>query len=388
MILYLNSAILTAVLVLTVSCGAKVNNKGVSLTGSALLERQCADSNVPLEEVTVELKTIHEDFVKKSPIIYFNIPEKNYDYKTPMVVNLQDMQSKLAYIKTQMSNQDYLQENLTAIAMDVFFEYQKALRYEGMKCSQTYLATKQANDITPYMSMKAFCLEKNNDELCTMDTLLNLSLNEENIVIQNNLTMCKSLTNDPEACQVQYSLENVSSVQKNFKKNFYDGLFALRSSHLKFNCEAEDTVTTMNIKVLKSGFSEEKIKALTDYVSEEWSRNNFKLSIELVSERTSDVIELIPTNRSVSYVPDNNNRQVYLSSLLDTYSAKRVLVHEFGHVLGFPDCYTEFYDREKKSLIYYEISKDNTNIMCSLKSGVSVPDDYMDQLTQKSCVFN
>ncbi len=386
--LNLNTAFLTLVLILSVSCGSKSNNSASPLTGSALLEQQCADNNVPQEAVTIELKELQDYFVQKAPIVFFNIPEKNYDYKSPMVINLQDMQSKTAYLKTQISNEDYLEENLAAIALDVYFEYQKALRYEGMKCSKSFLATKKANDITPYMSMKAFCLEKNDDESCTMDTLLNLSLDEEQMVIKNNLTMCKSLTNDPEGCQQQYSLENVTPTQKSFKKNFYDSLFALRSSHLKFNCEQTDDLTVMNIKVLKSGFSEEKLKSLTDYVSEQWSRNNFQLSIELVSEKTADVIELIPTNRTVSYVPDNNNRQVYLSQILDSYSMKRVLVHEFGHVLGFPDCYTEFYDTEKNSLIYYEISQDNTNIMCSLKSGVSVPEDYMTQLTQKSCIFN
>ena len=281
-----------------------------------------------------------------------------------------------------------MKDNTASVAQEVFFEYQKALRYEGLKCSQDYLATKKASDITPYMSMKTFCLEKNNDELCTMDTLLNLSLSDENLVIKNNLTMCNSLNNDPEGCQRQYSLETVGTVQKDFKKHFYDSLFKLRSSHLSFNCEQQSDVTVMKLKVLKSGYAEDKLISMMDYVSEQWSRNNFKLEIQLVNERSSDVIELIPTNRSVSYVPDDNNRQIYLSNLLDSYAGKRVLVHEFGHVLGFPDCYTEFYDSEKKSLIYYEISKEDTNIMCSLKSGVSVPDDYMNQLTQKSCVFN
>lgn len=37
--------------------------------------------------------------------------------------------------------------------------------------------------------------------------------------------------------------------------------------------------------------------------------------------------------------------------------------HEYGHVLGFEDCYLEFYDTEEKAMIYYEIDVDN--LMCS-----------------------
>lgn len=236
--------------------------------------------------------------------------------------------------------------------------------------------------------MKAFCLEKNDEELCTLDTLLNLSAGEENQVIQNTLTMCTSLTNDPRSCQSNYSVESVGKTQKDFKKFFYDNLFKLRSSHLKFSCQIEDEITVMNIKVLSTGWDKDKLQTMVNHVSSSWSKQKFKLNLEITDTRTDDVIELIPTNNSVSYVPDNNNRQIYVSQALDSFSMQRVLVHEFGHVLGFPDCYTEFYDSEKNSLIYYEISKENTNVMCSLKSGVSVPEDYTEQLAQNSCLFN
>ena len=39
------------------------------------------------------------------------------------------------------------------------------------------------------------------------------------------------------------------------------------------------------------------------------------------------------------------------------------LSHEFGHVLGFPDCYVEFYDRDIGAIVSYQL--DITNLMCS-----------------------
>ena len=37
--------------------------------------------------------------------------------------------------------------------------------------------------------------------------------------------------------------------------------------------------------------------------------------------------------------------------------------HEYGHVLGFPDCYLEFYDTNLNQMVQYQL--DITNLMCS-----------------------
>lgn len=46
-----------------------------------------------------------------------------------------------------------------------------------------------------------------------------------------------------------------------------------------------------------------------------------------------------------------------------------VLAHEFGHALGFPDCYVEFYDDDEQAIINYQL--DVQNIMCSLNGDVN-----------------
>lgn len=44
---------------------------------------------------------------------------------------------------------------------------------------------------------------------------------------------------------------------------------------------------------------------------------------------------------------------------LDDYDTQWTIRHEFGHVLGFPDCYLEFFDPDKKEMTYYTIEPDN-----------------------------
>lgn len=48
---------------------------------------------------------------------------------------------------------------------------------------------------------------------------------------------------------------------------------------------------------------------------------------------------------------------------IEEYESQWTIRHEFGHVLGLPDCYHEFYDTELKAYVNYQL--DITDLMCS-----------------------
>lgn len=48
---------------------------------------------------------------------------------------------------------------------------------------------------------------------------------------------------------------------------------------------------------------------------------------------------------------------------IEEYESQWTIRHEFGHVLGLPDCYYEFYDANLKAYVNYQL--DVTDLMCS-----------------------
>lgn len=48
---------------------------------------------------------------------------------------------------------------------------------------------------------------------------------------------------------------------------------------------------------------------------------------------------------------------------IEEYDSQWTIRHEFGHVLGLPDCYHEFYDTTQEAYVNYQF--DVTDLMCS-----------------------
>ena len=53
---------------------------------------------------------------------------------------------------------------------------------------------------------------------------------------------------------------------------------------------------------------------------------------------------------------------------LTEYDAQWTIRHEFGHVLGFVDCYVEFYESERNVIVNYQF--DVENLMCSRRGHI------------------
>ena len=390
-----------ALMIVMVSCGKKVNPTSRKPLAEAeisylLIEKQCSGNTSNYEPVSTEIVKVYNEFQNNNIFGIYNVPVRLYDFKNPLIINIEDMEKQLVKTKAQILLAQTSPELLNTASEEIFYLYQNAMRFEGQKCSFSQMTRKKNQDVKPYLEMLDFCTEKNGDGLCSSETIMNLSTAESKFVEEKTIKLCKAFDSSDVNCQAQFNIHRMNKTiptlvalyQKKFEAERYNKMFTLRDSHLKYQCQKNEDVTTMTVKIYSQHLDVITLNFLLKSVSESWTRGNFRLNLEVSDQPGSDVVEILPSTTGVSYVPDNNNRKVFLSTILDIESLKKVLAHEFGHVLGFPDCYTEFFDNQNKDLVYYEISKENTNIMCSLKSGVSVPDDYISQLAQNSCVFN
>lgn len=103
---------------------------------------------------------------------------------------------------------------------------------------------------------------------------------------------------------------------------------------------------------------------LADNIEDEWQLDGWKLQLDFR-----------PSGGSMPYVvfspgvtPNVNglggNRiTMDANQPLTEYNVQWTIRHEFGHVLGFPDCYIEFYSDAESAMINYQI--DTSDLMCS-----------------------
>jgi hypothetical protein len=117
---------------------------------------------------------------------------------------------------------------------------------------------------------------------------------------------------------------------------------------------------------------------LRDNIEDEFRWFDWRLKLDFKDEGDENMthVEFVPgatphvNGLAGSKITMDGNRNI------DEYSARWTIRHEYGHVLGFPDCYLEFYDLETETMINYQL--DITDLMCSRRGAFKV--NHFDQL--------
>ncbi|MFL5784437.1 MAG: hypothetical protein ACJ76H_07515 [Bacteriovoracaceae bacterium] len=105
------------------------------------------------------------------------------------------------------------------------------------------------------------------------------------------------------------------------------------------------------------------IHYLQDNIEDEYRWNGWGLKMKFGSfangphlEFQSGVVPHVNGLGGNTIVMDDNQP-------IEEYESQWTIRHEFGHVLGLPDCYHEFYDVNLKAFVNYQL--DITDLMCS-----------------------
>lgn len=164
-----------------------------------------------------------------------------------------------------------------------------------------------------------------------------------------------------------------------FQQKFFAPRFQLSSKNSSITCTKKAGYSVLNVPV---NVSPDDYQLLVVATTSWWSARE-KFRINLIPSTETGALVFNRIAQGPSFVAEDNPSQI---NLAPGHAIPLVVAHEFGHVLGFPDCYFESWSRSDDAFVYIEFEQSKSNLMCTLDSRASVPEDYFKQLKQAYCI--
>jgi hypothetical protein len=244
--------------------------------------------------------------------------------------------------------------------------YQATIRFIGQLDWLLYYANREIFDVRGYLFFKEKESSKLEDYLKNIDSL---EAKEKEQVLISLLGLCKNGDFDPSDCrselQKSLSKNRLYSFYTRFNRygeSMYQLFFTLKKTRAENYWNEEKTILHAPFFTPESP---EVSTWLKQNVEAEWSYLDQKLQIDFYPKSPLDFPQVIFKTGVTAHVNEVAGNLITMEAEypINSPDQKWTIRHEYGHVLGFEDCYLEFYDSNEKAMVYYEI--DVNNIMCS-----------------------
>lgn len=108
---------------------------------------------------------------------------------------------------------------------------------------------------------------------------------------------------------------------------------------------------------------------LRDNIQDEWRLKAFQLTLNFITPGTNAAYVTFVAGATPNVNGLGGNRiTMDANRNIQEYVTRWTIRHEFGHVIGYPDCYVEYYDADRQVMINYQL--DTTNLMCSRRGHI------------------
>lgn len=243
--------------------------------------------------------------------------------------------------------------------------YQNAARYKIMKPWKEDMIKEASHDVRGYLRIKG-------------DPLVDQKLNQWSSLPQNQKgqlstdlsQICWNAGQSTQACESELAAAIKNQKLIELKNKYQPAANAHYDSYFKIPRTRTDvTWTSANPNVFQIPFANPHNENVLNYlrfnIQDEWKWNGWQLQLNFVETNSEDTTHVVFVPGSTPHVNDLAGSEITMdaNAPLSEYDVQWTIRHEYGHVLGFPDCYLEFYDTSIDAFVSYQL--DVTNLMCS-----------------------
>ncbi len=209
-----------------------------------------------------------------------------------------------------------------------------------------------------------YFLEKESDLLEKLKNWAGLPLEDKTRLSSWLMGQCFNSNSSESSCRLELqSSNNILSYYQKYRgpaKSLWDSLFTIS------NPRHDIEWTSSHADELRIPFRTPSIlkiqKFLVDNIEEEWKWDQWQLRLQFKNNAASNVAFEAGATPHVEGV-GGNTITMDANAPLAEYDVQWTIRHEFGHILGFPDCYLEFFDDRSQTMVSYQL--DISNLMCS-----------------------
>jgi hypothetical protein len=262
-----------------------------------------------------------------------------------------------------------------AWAKKVDRNYQSANRWSLMQPNLSYYRQNAYRDLRGF-----YFLTRDQNRLVNFQRFLALRTEQQN---QYRIWLANMCSNS-RAQNCKASLEQAirSNTVEAFYQKYLPSSQALWDSFFNIVPYRQDiawTRATPNVATVPVRNTTPEIeKFLVDNVEDEWKWDTWNLRLEF-TPRAAIHVEFRPN--VTPHVSNYDKIVMDQNTPLTEWDVMWTIRHEFGHSLGFKDCYVEFFDAEAQAMVNYQL--DTTDMMCS-RAGTMLETHYLEM---KSAYF-
>lgn len=258
-------------------------------------------------------------------------------------------------IDLKMSDEDFIHHG-----RKVYGIYSMAARYKLLSPSRPYLQGQEKRDVRGY-----YYLNQNRITEKELNSTSSLSTSKYQDIMDALIKICQNDWNSRNSCQKKVekaakdkSLAEIYRTYYPIAQKNWESFFKIKKDSRRKDVQWGAVHTFIPFATPSSQHISNFIQS---NIEEEYKFNGWSLVLQF-----SNYGPTLDFRKGVTaHVNKVGGNQIIMdaNSPLDEFDSQWTIKHEFGHVLGLPDCYHEFYDSKLQAYVNYQL--DTTDLMCS-----------------------